>query len=199
MPEEDRQLIRAMVSGDRGAAHEFVSTWQPRIERWIAVRTLQFRIDDYAQEVWLHLAEGNWLRLLQWRGLYDDEAYHAHSLEAFLKRITIRKIIDLQGAERIQESSYDPADIVDEQTELGRDPALGAERSRLRRAFDACSRLFQRKDHRAIRLWWEGYSAREIGERLDTNPNNVYQRRSYLLKQLRDCLVEKLPEYFRYV
>jgi RNA polymerase sigma factor (sigma-70 family) len=188
-----------MVTGDRAAAHDFVSAWQPRIERWIAARTLQSRVDDFAQEVWLHLAGGNWLRLLQWRGLYDDEAYHAHSLEAFLKRITIRKIIDLQGTERLQQSQLDPADIVDDNTELGRDPALGAERSRLRRVFDACSRLFKRKDHRAIQLWWEGYSAREIGEQLDTNPNNVYQRRSYLLKQLRDCLVEKLPEYFRHV
>ena len=188
-----------MVTGDRAAAHEFVSVWQPRIERWIAARTLQYRIDDYAQEVWLHLTEGNWLRLLQWRGLYNDEAWHPHSLEAFLKRITIRKIIDLQGAERIEPSAFDPADIVDEQTELGRDPALGTERSRLRRVFDECSRLFKRKDHRAIQLWWEGYSASEIGDRLGTNPNNVYQRRSYLLKQLRDCFVEKLPEYFRHV
>jgi len=188
-----------MVTGDRAAAHEFVRVWQPRIQRWIAARTLPYRVDDYAQEVWLHLADGNWLRLLQWRGLYDDEAYHEHSLEAFLKRITIRKVIDLQGAERIEPSPHDPADIVDEETELGRDPALGAERSRLRRVFDACSRLFKSKDHRAIQLWWEGYSASEIGARLGTNPNNVYQRRSYLLKQLRDCFVEKLPEYFRHV
>ena len=199
MPDEDRKLIKKMVNGDRWAANEFVSAWHPRVQHWIAARTLQHRIDDYAQEVWLHLADGNWLRLLQWRGLYADEAYHAHSLEAFLKRITIRKIIDLQGTERIEPSPYDPADIVDENTELGRDPALGTERSRLRRVFDACSRLFKRKDHQAIRLWWEGYSAREIGEQLDTNANNVYQRRSYLLKQLRDCIVEKLPEYFHHV
>ena len=199
MPADERQLIRGMVSGDRGAANDLVNAWQPRIKHWIATRTLAYRVDDYVQEVWYHLAQGNWLRLLQWRGLYDDDAYHEHSLEGFLKRVTIHKIIDLQGAERLQQSQLDPADTVDENTELGRDPALGTERSRLRRVFDACSRLFKRKDHLAIRLWWEGYSAKEIGEQLDTNPNNVYQRRSYLLKQLRDCIVEKLPEYFYHV
>jgi RNA polymerase sigma factor (sigma-70 family) len=188
-----------MVSGDRRAADEFVHIWQPRIEHWISQRTLHDRVDDYCQDVWLHLAQGNWLRLLQWRGLYDDGALHPHSLEGFLKRITIHKIIDLQGSERIQQMPHDPADIVDENTELGQDPALGAERSRLRRAFDNCSQRFKQNDHLAIQLWWEGYSAADIGERLDTNPNNVYQRRSYLLKQLRDCLVEILPEYFRRV
>ena len=199
MPERDRQLIRAMVSGDRRAAHEFASIWHPRIEDWVARRTLRHRVDDYAQEVWLHLAAGNWLRLLQWRGLYNDEAYHPHSLEAYLKQITIHKVIDLQGTDRLQESPYDPADIIDDETELGRDPALGAERSRLRRAFDSCSRRFKDNDHRSIRMWWEGHTAKYIAEKLNTNPNNVYQRRSYLLEQLRRCLVEKLPEYFRHV
>ena len=83
MPDRDRQLIRAMVSGDRVAAHAFVSNWHPRIEQWIASRTFRHKVDDYTQDVWLHLTEGNWLRLLQWRGLYDDEAYHSHSLDGF--------------------------------------------------------------------------------------------------------------------
>lgn len=76
---------------------------------------------------------------------------------------------------------------------------MEAERGRLMVAFRNCARYFTDNDHRAIRMWFEGHTAQHIAEQLGTNPNNVYQRRSYLLKQLRDCLIDKLPEYFRHV
>ena len=65
------------------------------------------------------------------------------------------------------------------------------------RIFDHCTAWFKSKDHDAIRLWWEGHSAQQIAELIKTNSNNVYQRRSYLFKRLRECLVENMPEYFR--
>ena len=199
MSEEQRALIRAMATGDRSAERAFFEMWQPRIEHWIASRTVPDRIADYCQEVWFRLAEGSWLRLMQWRGLFDDAECHPHSLDAYIKRITINKVIDLQGAERMQTAEHDPADIVDDTGALGRDPALDAERWRLTAAFEACCRYFTANDMRSIRMWWEGYTAHQIADQINTNPNNVYQRRSYLFTQLRDCLAEKLPGYFRHV
>ena len=165
---------------------------------WVAQRAAREKVEEYAQEVWIHLVAGNWLRLLQWNGLYDDAAWHENSLKAFLKQITIHRVSDLRDAEPPQlPPGLDPNDIID--GTLGSDPLLEAERSRLMRAFESCTRWFKKSDHRAILLWWEGHTAQHIAELLEMNANNVYQRRSHLLKQLRDCLVENLPEYFRHV
>ena len=43
----------------------------------------------------MRLSKGGWMRLLQWRTLYDDGAWHEHGLEGFLKRITDNKVRDL--------------------------------------------------------------------------------------------------------
>ena len=172
--------------------------WDPRIKYWISQCAPQEKVEEYAQEVWGPLIEGNWLRLLQWKGLYDDDAGNPHSLEAFLKRITINKARDLSAAEPPQlPKGVDPNVVIDRTTSLGPDPVAEAERSRLLSAFDHCTRWFKQKDHDAIRLWWEGYSALQIAEMIRTNANNVYQRRSYLFRRLRACLVENLQEYFR--
>jgi len=198
VPEQQRQLIRRLAAHDRAAGREFVNLWDDRIKYWISQCAAHDKVEEYAQEVWGHLIEGNWLRLLQWRGLYDDDAWNPHSLEAFLKRITINKARDLHDAEPPQlPDGVDPGDIIDRTTSLGSDPVAEAERSRLLMVFDHCTRWFKNKDHDSIRLWWEGYSSLEIAERIRTNPNNVYQRRSYLFKRLRACLIENLPEYFR--
>ena len=188
-----------MAAHDATAGHEFVNRWNERIRQWVARQAAHEMVEEYVQEVWEHLIDGNWLRLLQWKGLYDDEAWHPHSLEAFLKRVTINKVTSLQRAERQSSSSFDPVDIIDDTTSLGADPALYAERARLMLAFTTCSSRFSDGDHRAIVMWWEGHTAQYIAEQLHTNANNVYQRRHYLLNQLRTCLVEKLPEYFRHV
>ena len=189
-----------MAARDRAAAHEFVSIWDPRIRGWVARNADYEKVDEYTQEVWGHLIQGNWLRLLQWKGLYDDEAWHEHSLEAYLKRITINKVSDLRDAEPPQlPPGLDPVDIVDRTTPLGNDPLVEAEGGRLMAAFAHCTRWFRDRDHLAIKLWWEGHKAQHIAEATRTNANNVYQRRSYLLKRLRECLVETLPEYFHRV
>ena len=172
--------------------------WDPRIKYWISQCAPYEKVEEYAQEVWGHLIEGNWLRLLQWKGLYDDEAGNPHILEAFLKRLTQNKARDLFAAEPAQlPKGVDPNDVIDRTTSLGPDPAAETERSRLLSVFDHCTRWFKQKDHDAIRLWWEEYSALQIAEIIRTNANNVYQRRSYLFRRLRACLVENLSEYFR--
>ena len=196
--EQERQLIKRLAAHDPAAGQEFVHNWDHRIKSWISQCAPHEKVEEYAQEVWGHLIEGNWLRLLQWKGLYDDEAWNPHSLEAFLKRITMNKARDLFAAEPAQlPKGVDPNDIIDRTTSLGPDPVAEAERSRLLKVFDLCSRWFKKKDHDAIRLWWEGHSAAQIAELIRTNANNVYQRRSYLFRRLRACLVENLPEYFR--
>ena len=200
MIEEQRQLIRRLAAHDPEAEREFVGIWEHRIEHWISERVPHEKVEEYAQEVWGHLIEGNWLRLLQWRGLYDDEAANPHSLEAFLKRITMNKARDLYAAEPPPlPGGLDPNDLIDRTTPLGRDPVVEAERSRLLKVLDHCTAWFKPKDHDAIRLWWEGHSAQQIAELIRTNANNVYQRRSYLFRRLRACLAENLPEYFRHV
>jgi len=189
-----------MAARDPAAGHEFVRMWGPHVTHWVAQNAVHERVEDYSQEVWLHLVAGNWLRVLQWNGLYDDGAWHENSLKAFLKQITIHKVSDLREKEPPQlPPGLDPVDIIDRTTSLGRNPLVEVERSRLMGAFHRCMRWFKDKDHRAIFMWWEGHTAKHIADELDTNANNVYQRRSYLLNQLRKCLVERLPEYFRHV
>ena len=200
MRDEQRNLIHQMAARDPRAGHEFVSRWDERIKSWVSQRAAYEKIEEYAQEVWAHLVAGNWLRLLQWQGLYDDEAWHEHSLEAYLKRITLNKVSDLVAAEPPQlPQGLDPVDIIDRTTPLGTDPLVEAERGRLLRAYYHCTQWFRDRDHLAIQLWWEGHNAQFIAGQVRTNANNVYQRRSYLLRRLRACLVETLPEYFRNV
>ena len=198
MTDDVRQLIRRAAAHDPAAGHEFVHRYDAAIKSWVAQRANFEKVEEYAQEVWGHLIQGNWMRLLQWRGLYDDEEYNPLSLDAFLKRITYNKVMDLQAAEPPRlPNNVDPNDIIDRTTPLGTDPVAEAERSRLFRIYDHCTRWFNSKDHDAIRLWWEGHSAQQIAELVRTNSNNVYQRRSYLFRRLRECLVENMPEYFR--
>ncbi len=68
-----------MAAGDPAAGHEFVHKWNRRIEYWVAQGTDDEYVEEYTQEVWAHLIEGNWLRLLQWNALFDDEVWHEHS------------------------------------------------------------------------------------------------------------------------
>ena len=200
MREEQRNLIRRLAARESGADQEFYNLWHGRICDWIASQAPYEKVEDYAQEVWSHLNKGRWLRLLQWEGLYDDDAWHPQSLEGFLHRITVNKATDLWRAEpKFHPGDFDPVDIIDRMTPLGRDPALEAERSRLIAAFEFCASWFRDKDHKLLWMWWEGRSGAEIADELETNANNVYQRRSYIFTRLRACLVERLPEYFRHV
>jgi DNA-directed RNA polymerase specialized sigma24 family protein len=193
-------MIHHMAKRDARASDEFVQMWDGRIQRWVSQRVGYEKIEEYSQEVWGHLVEGNWLRLLQWNGLFDDDAWNPHSLEAFLKKLTNNKVTDLLRAEPPQlPPGLDPVDIIDRTTPYGRDPLLEAERSRLMWAYEDCTQWFKDKDNRLITMWWEGHAGQYIATQLKMKVNNVYQRRSYLLNQLRDCLVDKLPEYFHRV
>ena len=112
-----------MAAGDSAAVNEFVRLWLPRISGWIARKHPRHVIRDYAQEVLIHSARDNWARLLEWRGLYSDDAWNPHSLAAYLRTIPIRRAISLQRADRRQLPSTDgPVDIVDEHG-----PLVGAE------------------------------------------------------------------------
>ena len=200
MREEQRQLIGRLAAGDRVAAQRFVDTWNERIVHWVWRRAPAARVEEYAQDVWLHIMAGNWMRLLQWQPLYDEDAWHEHSLEAYLKRLTENKVRDLLRSDpKVLLRALDPNDIVDRTTSLGNDPEVEAERSRLIEAYEFCSNRFSDRDHLMLRLWLEGHPGEYIAEQIGTNANNVYQRRSYLFRGLRDCLVEQLPGYFRRV
>ena len=198
MRDEERLLIRGLASGDAAAEDKFVSVWSPRIHKWINQRASDESADDYAQEVWSHLLEDDCRRLLQWKGLYDDHAWHANSLRAFLKTLTVHKVFDLQQADRpYRTPATNPRDILDDWS-VGADPASEAERDRLTIALEYCMQHFKPRDHRLVEMWWEGHVDAHIAAELAMTRNNVYQRRFYLFNQLRECLRDKLPEYFRH-
>ena len=200
MAQAERRLIKDLIAGNIAAGDEFVRIWQPRIISWIKGRASSIHVVEYAQEVWRHLFEDDWRRLLQWKGLYDDEAWNPRSLDAYLKWLTIYKVIDLQRREmRYPRPDMDPADILDEDGPSATDSFVQIERARLETSFIGCTSRFDEKDQRLIQMWWEGYPGSEIATALGMEPQNVYQRRFYLLKQLRACLVDKLPEYFHHV
>jgi len=196
----ERQFIRDLVAGDAAAANEFVCFWHPQIKTWITGRASPSKVEDYAQEVWQHLIKDEWRVLLQWKGLDDDAVWHPRSLAAFLRQTTINKVRDLQRAEQRQlPRAMDPVDIIDVDGPLGTDPLVQADRARLEAAFLSCFSRFNDQDQNLLRMWWEGYTGAETGAEMGMQPNNVYQRRLYLFRQLRACLVEKLPEYFSHV
>ena len=165
---------------------------------WIADRAPSFKVEDYAQEVWQHLIKDEWRVLLQWKGLYDDVDWNSRGLAAFLRQITINKVRDLQRAEQRQlPPAMDPVDIIDVDGPLGTDPMVQADRARREAAFMSCFSRFNDRDQTLLLMWSEGYTGAEIAAVLGMQPNNVYQRRSYLFRQLSACLVEQLPERFR--
>ena len=189
-----------MAARDPEAGHEFVSIWGDRISQWVSQQTDKQNVEDYTQEVWSHLIAGNWMRLLQWNGLYDDDAWHKHSLEGFLHRITKNRVSSLWESDPTRRlRGLDPVEIIDRTTPLGNDPVVEAERSRLILVFTVCAEHFNKRDFSLIMLWCQDHTAAQIAEQLEMNANNVYQRRSYLFRQLHDCFVDKLPEYFRHV
>jgi len=192
----DRQLIRRLASGDASAAEAFVRRWHPKIRSWVAATVPYEDVDDYAQEVWVQLAKNQWHALLGWRGL-DAEIDEPFSLSGYLWRITRHKVVDLLEKDGHQvPSGHEPEDVPDNLTALGLNPGNKAEGHFLRAAFDECTRHFKVRDSRLIVLWLEGQKDDYTARLLQMTPNNVRQRRRYLNRILRDCLGEKLPEYF---
>ena len=194
MCDEQRKLIQALVTGDTRATEEFIFIWHPRIYQWIYRHSWLRPVEDVAQEVWYHLLDHGWERLLGWEGLYRDSR-HRHSLESYLRTITINKARDI---ERRSKRRLPPADevldIVDDGP-VGTDPAVEAERARVREIFDSCFQRAQERDQINLVMWREGRSDADIAERLGIEPNNAAQRRYQALRRLRDCLRDKMSEY----
>ena len=196
MTDQDRQLIMGLVTGNPGATNEFLSMWQRRIYSWIRQNSWLRQRDDIAQQVWFHLLENGWDRLLSWDGLYHE--VKPHSLAAFLRQVTINKVRDLERkAERNLPEGGDPFDIIDEDGSAGTNPLDMVERERLRRAFEECFGRLQPRDQTSLVMWYEGHQDAEIAERLSMTANNVAQRRYQALPRLRMCLKQTLPEYMR--
>lgn len=196
MSEADRQLVRQLLTGDPASARQFVDEWQPRIAGWIARFCSPGAVEDYAQEVLWHLAQDGWGRLGSWRGL-DAERSNPNSLAAYIKKITILKTIDLLRADRRQlPNSGEPFDIVDETGLLGMDPMESAEGRSLMAAIMACFDDVERRDQHLLIMWRQGRPDRHSARILGMTANNVRQRRHYVLKRLRLCLIAKLPGYF---
>ena len=185
-----------LVTGDPGATNEFISFWQPKIYGWIRRHSWIRQADDASQQVWFHLLENGWDRLLQWDGLYGETP--RYSLHAFLKRVTINKLRDLERkAKRQLPPGGDPFDIGGDGDTVGGNPFDMAERERIRRAFERCFGRLQPRDQTNLVMWYEGHPDKEIAEQLQMTANNVAQRRHQALPRLRMCLEENLPEYMR--
>ena len=198
MFEEERQLIFGVVSGDESATEYFIAVWHPRIYRWLYQKSWLRPVEDSAQQVWYHLLDKGWERLLGWDGLYLEN-WHQHSLESYLKTITIHKARDLERAAYRRLPAVDEVlDVVDDGP-VGADPVTLLERARVREAFDGCFQRAQARDQRNMVMWFEGKSDEEIAEDLGITPNNVSQRRFQALRRLRACLREKIPEYLENV
>ena len=196
MTDHDRQLITGLVTGNPGATNEFIMTWEPQIRSWIRQNSWLRQRDDISQQVWFHLLENGWDRLLSWDGLYHE--VEPHSLEAFLRQVTINKVRDLERkALRQLPEGGDPFDIIDDDNGVGSNPLDMLERERLRRAFEECFGRLQPRDRTNLVMWHEGYRDAEIAERLSMTANNVAQRRHQALPRLRMCLEQTLPEYMR--
>jgi RNA polymerase sigma factor (sigma-70 family) len=196
MSDRDRQLIKGLVTGDPDATNEFISLWQPRIYRWVRWKSWLKQTEDASQQIWFHLLENSWERLLSWEGLYSEN--EEHSLEAFLRQVSINKLRDLERkAQRQLPEGGDPFDIVDDGDSVGSNPLDMAERERIRRAFEECFGRLQSRDCTNLIMWYEGHKDAEIAEQLNMTANNAAQRRHQALPKLRMCLEKSLPEYMR--
>jgi len=181
-----------MQEGDPGAFQEFARTWYPRIVEWIAPRTSHDKVMDYAQEVWVHLTKDGCRNLIGWRGLYVEGDSNPHSLAAYLKTVTVRKVIDLHKADNKHWLDFgDPPDI-----KSGENPPETIEDDQIRIGFRECFSELPRLDKRMLIMKWNGRSDEAIGQFYRKTANNIRQRRYQMILKLRECLSVKLPAYF---
>ena len=154
-------------------------------------------VNDFAQEVWVHLARNQWHALQGWRGLYTEDNEGGSNLAGYLRTITSHKVADLfAAAGRQLPAGYETVDVVDDRGQLGVNPRASTEGDLLFAAFEECSRHFTARDRSLLALWYEGHPDQHTAEVLGMTQGNVQQRRHYLMQILRPCLREKLPEYF---
>ncbi len=197
MPEANRQLIKRMQEGNPHAFHEFADAWYPQIVEWVKARTTPDKVMDYAQEVWIHLTKNGCHNLLQWHGLYQDTYGNPHSLAAYLKTITIHKVIDLHDKDNKRWLDFgEDANVVDDDGQLGPNPPDRVEGEQIKVQFRHCFSLLPGRDKRMLLLKWNDQADEDLGARYFTTANNVRQRRFQMVKRLRECLSGKLPAYF---
>ena len=181
-----------MQGGYPEAFGEFAGAWYPRIVEWIAPRTSRDKVMDYAQEVWIHLTKDGCRNLIRWRGLYVEGDGNPHSLAAYLKTITVRKVIDLHKADNRHWLDFgDPPEI-----ESGESPLETIEDEQIKIGFRDCFRQLPRLDKRMLIMKWNGRSDEAIGQFYRKTANNIRQRRYQMILKLRECLSVKLPAYF---
>ena len=189
-----------MVDQDRAAADEFVYTWHRRIKSWVAVQTATENVDDYVQEVWRHLAEKGWRRLLRWQGLTAGGAVNPNSLAAYLKTITRNRVADLKEADKNHiPSTIMPDDLPAPRRSLGMNPEHETERSVVLAGGEACLDNFKARDRVMLTMWALGYEDKAIAETLGLDPTKSKNQRTYLIFKLRLCLKRKFPDLFRSV
>ena len=186
-----------MQNGDSGAFQKFARAWYPEIVRWIAARTSGDKVEDYAQEVWIHLTKDGCHNLLLWRGLYATGPVHPNSLAAFLKTITVHRVASLHNADYKHWLDFgDDANVVDEDGQLGRNPSDPLEGEQIKVHFRECFGFLPRLDKRMLIMKWNGRSDNDIARLFRMTANNVRQRRHQMVKRIRECLSDKLPAYF---
>lgn len=192
MCEEDRQLIQRMQHGEQDAFHQFARAWYPRIVRWVAARTDRDHVSDYAQEIWIRLTEDGCRRLLAWNGYYAEGVVDPNSLAAYLKQITVRRVVDLYRADNKQWLDFgDTPDIRSDETPLDR-----LEGEQIKSIFRVCFSQLPRLDKRMLIMKWNGRGDQAIGQLFRKTANAVRQRRHQMILRLRECLSDKLPAYF---
>lgn len=185
MHEEDRQLIKRLVLGDSRAEFDFVRHWMPRITGWVRGRAPAHVVQDYAQEVLIHLARDNWSRLLQWHGLYDDTATNPNSLAAFIRTVTVNKTSDLLRADRPEApTGGEGLEIVDKDSPIGVDPGYQAEQAAKHALLARLIEELKPRDRNILTMWRQGHPYAYIARALGITENNARQRRTYLTRKL---------------
>ena len=185
MHEQDRQLIKRLVLGDSYAELQFVHRWHPRIIGWIRQQAPSVEARDYAQEVLIHLARDNWDHLLKWRGLYEDTP-NLNSLAGFLRRVTRNKTIDLLRADGHELAEEDePAEIEDKHSPMGVNPSDQVEDAAKRALLERLIAELPPRDRNLLTMWRLGHPDSHTALMLRMEPNNVRQRRKYLIDKIR--------------
>ena len=189
MRDAQRQLIGRLLSGDRTAGDAFVREWGRRIVAWVRRDAPAHLIDEYSQEVLLHLCRNNWASLSGWRGLYSGEDWHPNSLAGYLKSITAHKVNDLIDADnRRLPAGGEYRDVVEDGGALGINPADSTADAGNKALLRECINTLQPKDRNLLYLWRQGEPDSYTAQLLDMNANNVRQRRHYLTKKLIECV-----------
>jgi DNA-directed RNA polymerase specialized sigma24 family protein len=186
-----------MQDGEPSAFSEFAHAWYPRIVGWVRTRTSSDKVNDYANEVWIHLTRDGCRNLLKWRGFLVEGEVNPNSLTAFIKTITARRVASLYKVDNKEWLDFgDDEEFIDDDGQLGRNPPDTIEGEHIKVQFRHCFGLLPSRDKRMLIMKWNERSDSDIATLFRMNANNVRQRRYQMVKRLRECLSDRLPGYF---